>query len=173
MKKVFYMAAMIAAILTLCGCRVTRQQRYTESHTSTTTVSDSEHFESLYISLRDSLTQVKAPVERSESRGLQHSFLETSLARSTASVDSAGVLSHSIENKDSIPSKIVFREIYHTIHDTLRKFKTDTLRLKDYTYLEREPGFWQEAQTKGFWMLLCVVVLLALRAAVKSHIKKF
>ena len=165
--------AIYSLVLLLAGCCTLRRSTSSETHTASSTVSDRAHYESLYYELRDSLVRIKAPTERSETRGLQRSDLETSLARSSASVDSAGVLSHSIENKDSIPSKIVYRNINRTIHDTVKVFHSDTVRVKDYQYVEKQPGLWQRLQMRGFWLLLCVLAVIVVVVVGKKYIKRF
>lgn len=159
-------------ICILAGCTVLRQQRTTDSFVATTSVSDKAHFESLYYELRDSVANIKAPVEKSESKGLLRSFLETSLAWSSANIDSLGSLHHTIANKDSIPSKIVYRDIRSTIRDTMYIYHSDTVSVKEYVQIEREPGFWQKFQMRGFWLLLTVVVVYALAVAARFYLKR-
>lgn len=87
------------------------------------------HFESLYYGIIDSLKRVKAPTESSRSYGLQHSYLKTSLAWSSAEIDSTGKLYHNISNHDSIDTKIIYKYRDKTVFDSIYIYKTDTLRI--------------------------------------------
>lgn len=173
MRKVIYITLVFGVLLVASGCRAVRTQKSTDHHTATVDTSYRSHFERLYIELRDSLVYLKAPVEKSESRGLQYSLLETSLARSAAAVDSAGILSHSINNKDSIPSRIIYKNVYHTLYDTVFISHSDTVRLAESEYVEKGLTFMQQVQIRGFWILLCIVAVIALGAIVKSKLKHF
>ena len=152
--------AISLVILTVfSSCRAVRSASSSTHETTSDRTETEGHYERLYYVLRDSLANVKAPAERSESVGVQHSDLETSLARSTASVDSLGRLQHSIENKDSIPTRIVYRDIYHTRHDTMYVQHTDTVRIANTEYVEKEMSMIDKAQV-GLARILLVAALL-------------
>lgn len=168
MKKILTISLMLA----LAGCGPVKRTISTESLSASASVSDKSHIEQLYQELRDSLVKVKAPVERSESRGLLESFLETSLAWSSASVDSTGTLRHTISNKDSIPSRVVFHTIRHTVRDTVFISRIDTVRIKVAEHTEKGPNVLQRAQISGFWILLSVVVVGLLIIIGKRYLKR-
>lgn len=152
------------SILTFPSCRTIRSASSSNYERKIENTSETSHYEQLYFSLRDSVMNIKAPVEKSESRGLQHSELETSLARSTAAVDSAGSLIHSIENKDSIPTKVIYRDKYHIKYDTVYINRADTLTLTKTEYLEKGLSAVQRFQIRGFWVLiLCVMLFVSVK----------
>lgn len=75
---------------------------------------------------KDSLETVKGLMERSSNLSDSLSHLETSYARSDATLRN-GKLYHSIENKDSIPAPTRYFYLENVRHDTLETSKIDTL----------------------------------------------
>lgn len=128
-------------------------------------------YEKLYCALRDSVVKMKAPAEKSESLGLQRSDLETSLARSSAEIDSTGKLKHSIENKDSIPVKTIYRDVYHTKFDTVYESRTDTIRVSSVRYVEKDLTTAQHIQIyMGRMALIAGIACIGIRF-LKRNIK--
>lgn len=82
---------------------------------------------------KDSLLFVKGLVEKSSSFGLDSSYLETSYAKSVALINQEGKLKHTLENKDSIPSKIIYQNkyIYKERTDSIYINKIDTIYKTD------------------------------------------
>ena len=70
---------------------------------------------SLYI-YKDSLIQERALKEHSSSIGRDSSFLETTYATSLAKIEEDGKLFHNIQNKDSIPTKIIYIKEHNESH---------------------------------------------------------
>lgn len=130
----------------LIGCKTSKistseleeiyQQRLLESITK---IQSLEKEKTTY---KDSLLYIKGLIEQSSSFGLDSSYLETSYARSLALIDKEGKLHHNLENKDSIPSRIIFQEkyIYKDRIDSVFINKTDTIyqtKIKEEVKIEK------------------------------------
>lgn len=88
----------------------------------------------------ETIEPVAAPKEASSTTGLDSSRVETSLASSLAWIDKAGVMHHSIANKDTIPGALVRREtvMMATQADTARAVQQSRITITD-----PKPGWWQ------------------------------
>ena len=88
---------------------------------------------------KDSLMMMRGLMEKSSNITDSVSHLETSYAKSDASVR-GGKLFHSIENKDSIPGQVRFVFINVERHDTLWRERTDsaTVEKKEKTRMVME-----------------------------------
>lgn len=114
MKKFLYFIIFINIISCFVGCKTTKQtenniykeldSNYIEKIKNIENIIKTKEKET-YI-LQDSLIYIKGLLEKSKSIGLDSSFLETSYAWSIAKINKEGKLEHSLQNKDSIPSKI-------------------------------------------------------------------
>ncbi len=135
MKYILFLTICLCAF---AACKSTKKSERTDSYISKNTEEKKSKYEFLYFSLRDSLRMGKAPVEKSNSIGLQRSALETSLAKSLAFIDDKGLLNHNIENKDSIPERLIIKEKIRELRDTIYIHKTDTIYLDKNVYIEKE-----------------------------------
>ncbi len=82
------------------------------------------------------------------------STVQTSLATSTATV-SGGVLTHSIENKQTTISQPT--EVRVEVRDSIIYRDRQTTKIVE---VERELTWWQETQIKGFRMLALIAIAL-------------
>ncbi|NDV96447.1 hypothetical protein D0T84_16220 [Dysgonomonas sp. 521] len=167
-----YVYLFLFCFLALIACKSTKKNTISDTYIASNTDTQKSKYESLYYSLIDSIRNIPAPKEKSESKGLQHSELETSLARSIAFLDSLGLLHHMIENKDSIPQPV--REIIDRryIHDTLYVHKADSIYVNKEVYIHEELSFWEKIRrTAGDIAIGLLIIVLGI-FTVKQFIKK-
>lgn len=148
MKNVIYVIMLCVSTCAMVGCRssIDTIDRYRyDSLAQIVTSIQKEHYESMQEKqvIIDSLRMAKLPVERSISKmpSAQRSSLETSLARSEAWVDTAGILNHSIENKDS--AKLPIRKEVNSTQSKSESFSnketsTDSSVSKIHSSLKKE-----------------------------------
>jgi hypothetical protein len=115
MKKT-YLLGLLALVL-LFGCKPIHNTQYV----------DRWHDSVVRITVRDTL--IKYLPQKQSVIAVKYSFLTTDLAFSYASIDSLGLLHHSIENKGFIPSKVItkdtkVRDIKQLVKTT---YKTETV----------------------------------------------
>lgn len=125
----------------------------------TQSIDDKEHHEHRdSTAWRDSLLHVPVPEGKDHaiisSRDTSH--LETSVAESTAYVDSTGRLHHTLTNKPTsipyqvkIPVRYIFNGVVHTRVETLT----------NYVKVEQPLSAWRKFQIGAFWWLLAVAVV--------------
>lgn len=116
-------------IFVLCSCSIQRRSNIQQRDYIRITGEWHERVvssEKQMVVYRDSLETVKGLMERSSNIADSASRLETSYARSDATLRN-GKLHHSIENKDSIPVHTKYIFIKSLKCDTLEKITTDTL----------------------------------------------
>ena len=108
--------------------------------------------------LRDSVVMVTLPVESASGMlpNTDTSHLETSVAESTAYIDSKGRLCHTLTNKDAlIPIKITIPEKVHTEQWE----KAMIYRQIETVEVEKELSRWQNfIQVLGYGVLIAVVL---------------
>lgn len=92
--------SLFTALLLLSGCKTKEVVKYV----NTESVRDSI----VTVTVRD--TVLKYLPQKNEVFGVKKSHLKTDLAFSFASVDTCGLLYHSIENFGTIPSKIITKD---------------------------------------------------------------
>lgn len=119
MKKFLYFIIFINIIFCFIGCKTTKQTEnniykeldssYIEKIKNIENIIKTKEKETY--TLQDSLVYIKGLLERSKTIGLDSSFLETSYAWSIAKINKEGKLEHFLQNKDSIPSKILKEKI--------------------------------------------------------------
>lgn len=173
MKRAAYILLAFALLCLATGCRTIRTHSSTDINAVSNDTYDHRHGEQLISELVDSLIRVKAPQEKSANRGVQHSELDTSLASSTAGIDSTGMLYHTIENKDSILSRIIYKTKTHTIRDTVRIEHRDMVRITQNSVTEKGLTFLQKAQMRGFWVLLIAALAVVAIWGIKTVIKRY
>lgn len=101
-------------MLTLLGCATIRPVPVQTTTQVQTVVRDS------VVIHRDTVT-LEVPVESSSAYGVQYSHLESSVAYSDASVDSTGLLNHTLTNKPfKIEKEIIYQDRkVETVRDSL------------------------------------------------------
>lgn len=121
-----------------------------------TTQQDSVRVVERFVEIKDTI-RVEIPIEK-ESQVIPSdstSYLENSVAESTASVKN-GLLSHTLNTKPvtlekEVESQVVVRDsiVYKAVKTT------------DYIEVPRDLTWWQEAQMRGFWGLLALILVYA------------
>ena len=112
--------------------------------------------------LQDTTIYVPIPLEKGQAIVTvgDTSKLETSVARSTASIDARGKLNHTLENKSDQKLQAIVpvhsKVIYHGVTSNKAEILTRTI------YKEKELTWWQNVRLKAFWPLLVAVLLLLL-----------
>lgn len=140
-------AVTLAVLATGCSPKLTPSINDNEYH---------EHRDST--AWRDSLLHVPVPEGKDHaivsSRDTSH--LETSVAESTAYVDSTGRLHHTLTNKPTsipyqvkIPVRYIFNGVVHSRVETLTK----------YVKVEKPLSWWQSLKIGAFWWLLAGLIL--------------
>lgn len=113
---IFYSIIFVYFIFLLVGCKTTKKisenkiyqeldSNYIEKIKEINNLLEKNNKET-YV-LQDSLIYIKGLLEKSKTIGLDSSFLETSYTWSIAKINKEGKLEHYLQNKDSIPSKIL------------------------------------------------------------------
>ena len=112
--------------------------------------------------IRTDTLRIPVPVESHTNVTVQESFLETSVASSTASIDSLGLLHHNLENKQtSLTTNVTYVDRYVTQIDTVYK---DVLRYQDVEVVKYKVPRW-------CWYLLVFNVLVAIAIGVYTYLK--
>lgn len=147
MRSSIRLATLLATLLATFSCCPCR-------HLATgTTDSTRVEVRERIVKVRDTVV-VELPAERVEvSTPDTTSTVETSLATSTATV-SGGVLTHSIENKQTAIRKPT--EVRVEVRDTVIYRDRAVTEIVE---VERELTWWQRFRLDGFWVLLAVVGL--------------
>lgn len=114
MKSSSRHTALLVTMLTLLGCATIRPVPVQTTTQVQTVVRDS------VVIHRDTVT-LEVPVESSSAYGVQYSHLESSVAYSDASVDSTGLLNHTLTNKPfKIEKEIIYQDRkVETVRDSL------------------------------------------------------
>lgn len=155
---------LIIVILTAVCC--SRLKEVSVKQTSNTA---NHRQESTYIEKKDTTFDYCPSPERSQNRYFaDSSYLETSLARSSAQWKD-GILSHTIENKPSIPIRVPAminlqtRIISDTTVDCLEL--TTTVIREKYRFLN--PLFYYSGI--AFWLILIILITLKLWKQYRQH----
>ena len=101
MRKYSYILVAVIMIISY-GCKTKYIETIKEVH-------DSINIETI---VRDTI--FKPSKQRNSVVTTKSSFLQTDYAMSFASIDTAGLLHHSIENKNAIPSKVFYKKMFIT-----------------------------------------------------------
>lgn len=143
--------------ISCCPCRKVRQ--------STLTNNSEQQRDSIYVSIHDTLYIVERdssawqplPIEHNRNRTIErHSHLENTFCSSDADIDSLGILTHSLDMRDSaiLPIRFIYQDRVHT--DTLYVYRW---RDRDHNVIEEKiierkyVSWWQRIQIYGFWIL--------------------
>ena len=144
------MALLLVLCLASCSPRIIREV-ITETHTI---VKDSTIW-------RDTTIRVPIPLEKDQAIVTlgDTSKLETSVATSTAFIDSTGRLNHTLTNKNGALEttiKIPARMIWTSVTNNMAEI------LKQEVMVEKPLSWWQKFRIGAFWWLLWAVVALLL-----------
>ena len=144
------MALLLVLCLASCSPRIIREV-ITETHTI---VKDSTIW-------RDTTIRVPIPLEKDQAIVTigDTSELETSIARSTAYIDSTGRLKHTLENKRGqieTTVKIPARMIWTSVTNNRAEI------LKQEVMVEKPLSWWQKFRMDAFWWLIGAVAALLL-----------
>lgn len=155
MKSSVRLATLLATLLAAFGCCPCRH--LATSTTDSTRVEVRERI----VKVSDTVV-VELPAERVEVITPDTtSTVQTSLATSTATV-SGGVLTHSIENKQTAIRKPT--EVRLEVRDSIIYRDRQTTKIVE---VERELTWWQRFRLDAFWVLLAVVGVIVGRRVVK------
>jgi len=125
MKKTYLIG--LLAIILLFGCKPIHDTQYI----------DRWHDSIVRITVKD--TVVKYLPQKQSVIAVKYSFLTTDLAFSYASIDSLGLLHHSIENKGFIPAKV--STIETKVHDRKELVKTTYKTVTVYKTVSKTKWF--------------------------------
>lgn len=153
------------------SCSTSRKVTYSDRYERHDNTSVSNHYEQLYFGIVDSLRRIKAPVENSKSYGLQYSHLSTSLAWSTAEIDSAGRLLHEIANNDSIDAPTRYQWRDRIVFDSIYINVSDTIYVDKELYIEKDLTGWQKTQINLGRLFLLVCLLIVVYRVLKWRLK--
>lgn len=156
MKNKLYsiFTAFAVTTLMLLGCS-TAQHLPKETIKTVTVVKDS------LVVRTDTLT-IEVPVESHTNVTKQHSFLETSVATSTADVDSLGLLHHELTNKQTeLKKEIHYIDRYVTQIDTVYQ---DVIRYQDVEVIKYKVPRW-------CWYLVLMNVLTVISLFIISYLR--
>lgn len=160
---------LIIAILAVAACSRTKDLSVKQ------TVSSTSHNRqvSTYIEKKDTTFDYHPDPERSQNRySADSSHLETSLAWSTA-IWNDGILSHTIENKPSVPIRVPAMINLRTqiIRDTTVEYieLTDTHNITREKYRFLNPLFYYSGIAA--WLLLIILTTLKLWKQYRQHPK--
>lgn len=109
--------------------------------------------------IRDSLVYVTIPQENSSNTlpSTQKSYLSTSLAESTAWIDSIGLLNHTLNNKQNKKLEILIPVKERFVAQAVSTRKEELQ--KQTVFVEKKLNWWQKFRLKSFWWLLAILVL--------------
>lgn len=155
-------------IITLTAVCCSRLKEVSEKQISNTA---NHRKESTYIEKKDTTFDYHPAPERSQNRyTADSSYLETSLAWSSAQWKN-GILSHTIENKPSIPIRVPAMINLQTqiISDTTVDYLelTNTVTREKYRFLN--PFFYYSGI--AFWLILILLITLKLWKLYRQHPK--
>lgn len=161
MRQFIYIAVCVAAVA-CCPCR----------KIGATASVDIEHVrDSVYVQHIDTLRVVErdtlylAPINQwhnSVTLASSYSFLENEYCTSRASIDSMGILTHTLDTRDSATLPVRIREVYQFVADSVATSNEATAQSASTTTIERRVKhitWWQRTQIVGFWLLVAALVV--------------
>lgn len=163
MKK--YILILLAAFLVGCGVNI---------KTSSSSVEKEAKRDSIYITHIDTMVIVKRDtiykdrIVQSHDRVIvraDSSYLENEYCYTRASVSTDGLLSHSLDTRDSVmlPHRVEYKTRYisDTVFVELRNEKEKTeSESKVRTVEVKKTTWWQRTQIIAFWVLLGVLAII-------------
>lgn len=155
----------------LFSCRTPKEMTNDTFQKKVETKSETSYKEK-YLSLRDSIANIPAPKESSRTYGLMDSYLFTSLANSRAWLDETGNLNHTLQNNDSVPTKIIIKEIYITDLDSIYINKTDTLYITKHEKVIEELSFFDKIKIFVQDAIITLIIVAVVVAVYTVFIKR-
>lgn len=169
MKRLIYIVVCVAAVA-CCPCR----------KIGATASVDIEHVrDSVYVQHVDTLRVVErdtlylAPINQwhnSVTLASSYSFLENEYCTSRASIDSMGILTHTLDTRDSATMPVRIREVYRFVADSVATSNETTAQSASTTTIERRVKhitWWQRTQIVGFWLLAAAIVVKYRKVIIK------
>lgn len=169
MKRLIYIVVCVAAVA-CCPCR----------KIGATASVDIEHVrDSVYVHHIDTLRVVErdtlylAPINQwhnSVTLASSYSFLENEYCTSRASIDSMGILTHTLDTRDSATLPVRIREVYKFVADSVATSSEATAQSASTTTIERRVKhitWWQRTQIVGFWLLAAAIVVKYRKVIIK------
>ena len=169
MKRIIYIVVCVAAVA-CCPCR----------KIGATASVDIEHVrDSVYVQHVDTLRVVErdtlylAPINQwhnSVTLASSYSFLENEYCTSRASIDSMGILTHTLDTRDSATLPVRIREVYKLVVDSVATSNEATAQSASTTTIERRVKhitWWQRTQIVGFWLLAAAIVVKYRKVIIK------
>lgn len=146
MKKLIY----IFLVFSIFACKPQKEIQYVPIN-NTVYIKDS-------VIVKDTVT--KYQIQYQNVVAVKESFLSTDLASSHASIDSVGLLHHSIQNNGSIPSKIVYKTKDRVVNNEVPVEVVKTIEV------EKKLNWWQKLFIWSgviAWIYLSVKILMFFR----------
>lgn len=169
MNRLIYIVVCVAAVA-CCPCR----------KIGATASVDIEHVrDSVYVHHVDTLRVVErdtlylAPINQwhnSVTLAASYSFLENEYCTSSASVDSVGVLTHTLDTRDSATLPVRIREVYKFVADSVATSSEATAQSASTTTIERRVKhitWWQRTQIVALWVLVTAIVIKYRKVIIK------
>lgn len=166
----------IAVALAIFACACASTKEVVSTTTSTDVQRDSiyiTHYDTLRIVERDTLWLER--IEQSHDRVMvdaSHSYLENTYCYTTADVNEYGILTHSLDTRDSalLPVRYVYRE--RVVRDTVYRYR-DKAENKSATHTRevRKASLWQRTQIIALWVLLGILAI-TYRRQILSLVKR-
>lgn len=162
MRKAFFIVVLsLVVAVACCPCR----------KAGATTIVDKVERDSIYINHYDTLRIVERDtmrlerIEQSHDRVMvkaSHSYLENAYCTSSADVSEDGILTHTLDTRDSamLPVRTIYRE--RVVRDTLARDKSNKDTSVDVEVQERvvrEMTWWGKTQIIALWVLLAILAI--------------
>ena len=169
MKRLIYIVVCVAAVA-CCPCRKIGATASVDIEHVRDSVY-AQHVDTLRVVERDTL--YLAPINQwhnSVSLAASYSFLENEYCTSSASVDSVGVLTHTLDTRDSATMPVRIREVYRFVVDSVATSNEATAQSASTTTIERRVKYitwWQRTQIVGFWLLAAAIVVKYRKVIIK------
>lgn len=170
-RKVLAVIAIVYLTVACCPCR----------KAGASTIVDKVDRDSIYITHYDTLRIVERDtlwlerIEQSHDRVMvdaSHSYLENTYCYTTADVNEYGILTHSLDTRDSalLPVRYVYME--RVVRDTVYRYR-DKAENKSATHTRevRKASLWQRTQIIALWVLLGVLAI-TYRRQILSLVKR-
>lgn len=162
MRKAFFIVVLsLVGAVACCPCR----------KAGATTIVDKVERDSIYINHYDTLRIVERDtmwlerIEQSHDRVMvkaSHSYLENAYCTSSADVGEDGILTHTLDTRDSamLPVRTIYRE--RVVRDTLSRDKSNkdtSTSTEVQERVVREMTWWGKTQIIALWVLLAILAI--------------
>ena len=177
MRKLFFIALVAVFASGCCPCRKAGSSVVVENEVIQRDSIYVKHVDTLRVVERDTVWMQR--IEQSHDRVMTQtafSFLENTYATSTARIDTCGVLTHTLDTKDSVALPVRLVEVERIVHDTIYRAIEDKKKLSsvETSVIERRvrhTTWWQKTQIIALWALLAILAI-KYRKQLMSLIKK-